>query len=216
MADPSVEKRLPRRSMLRRGEFTARYRRLLDHHYVRVEADRFDRRLERRRTKARQSAAVRCALSLIEIIGKRMGKGREVAATPMHVLANVDATRPDMGQYLFQRDQLLFRLMTAIIDHHIDRFISLAKRSPELAVRLIADGDFRLLILVGSTLRRDIDAGDAHPRTEVVTPQIEASTAVNADLHDMRVRPHEFSEVAVINVEVVKPFPDPAALGSRI
>ena len=115
-----------------------------------------------------------------------------------------------------QRDDLLAGQVAAVVDDDVDSRHLLHEATPEPAVCLIADEDPDVVAFVRPTGVLDVHSVDVAASAKIVLPHGEASTAEDADLHDMDLSADELGKVSVIDLEVVAPFPNAWTLGVRI
>src|SRR5262245_6061438 len=113
------------------------------------------------------------------------------------ILTEVHATTAKMRQHLLESHDLLFGLVSAVVDDDVDSGHLPAQRLPECAVGLVADEDPRALVLICFAGRLDVDAVDMTAGPEVRLPHVEASAAVHADLHEVNFLADELAEVTL-------------------
>jgi hypothetical protein len=148
----------------------------------------------------------------VEVGGYAMHVCVEAVAFPMHVLAEVDASGPKMGKHLFQRHQLLFGFVAAIVDEDVNPRMLMLESLPEPAIRLVAYRDARPIVLVHPARFLDVDAVDLALRAEILSPHRKAASAVNPDFEHVHLASHELAEMPMVELEVVDPFPDARTL----
>src|SRR5258708_7804601 len=101
--------------------------------------------------------------------------------------------------------------MTTIIDHNIHLRCVLLKLPPEVPVGLVSNKYPDALCLVSSTTLFNVNAVDSTAGTEIAFPHLEAAAAVYADLEDIDRFISEFGEMAIVNLKVMSPLPNPRA-----
>src|SRR5688572_7536015 len=107
-------------------------------------------------------------------------------------------------------------MMAAVVDGDIDTWQRGQRRSPECRVTLVADQHAHPVGGVSLDARLDVDAGDLAFRSEVLAPQVKTTAAINADFEQVCAAADKLCAVALVKVEVVPPFPDTAAVSTRI
>src|SRR5688572_2946223 len=103
------------------------------------------------------------------------------------------------------------RQMTAVVDDNIDARNGATKTIPELPVSLIANKHFGLLVGVFLARGLNVDAVKPALRAEIRLPHIQAAAAEDAYFKHVHLSPDKFAEMPMINVEVVRPFPNASA-----
>src|ERR1700730_7079531 len=102
--------------------------------------------------------------------------------------------------------------MTTVIDDDVDVRNVPFEAVPKAAVCLVTDEHFHSIVFVCLAGRLDVYAIDVARGSEVIFPHFQASTAVDADLQDVNSLASESTEVPVIDVKIMIPFPDTVAL----
>src|ERR1700730_6122346 len=102
--------------------------------------------------------------------------------------------------------------MTTVIDDDVDVRNVPFEAVPKAAVCLVTDEHFRSIVFVCLAARLDVYAIDLACGSEVIFPHFQASTAVHADLQDVNSLASESTEVPVIDLKIMIPFPDTMAL----
>src|SRR5262245_51477116 len=105
----------------------------------------------------------------------------------------------------------MVRHVTAVINNHIDQWSGRLEVAPECLVTLIADADPDLVRFINLAGWLDVDAVDDRLGTEIVCPHGQTAAAVYPDLKDMNWTVAKWRKVAVVNFEIMFPFPYAAA-----
>src|ERR1700677_1695596 len=106
--------------------------------------------------------------------------------------------------------------MPAVVEHDVDLRMLFNKSLPKSRIGLIADRHANPVCLVYSTRRLNVDAVDAGLVTEVVEPHSETAAAVDADFDHVDRLVDEPMKMAVVDVEVMAPFPDTGPLPQAV
>ena len=112
-----------------------------------------------------------------------------------------------MGKQFLERKDLMVRHVTAVIDNDIDQWSGRFEVAPECLIALITDADLDLIRFISLAGWLDVDAVDDRLRTEIVCPHGQTAAAVYPDLKDMNWPVSKWSKVAMIDVEIMFPFP---------
>jgi hypothetical protein len=104
--------------------------------------------------------------------------------------------------------------MSAIVDYNIQLWNLVFYSSPETPIGLVAYENVYAIVFVGFALGLDVNAVDMAMVPEVAPPHIQTSATVNPDLQDLNMCVSKFAEVPLVDIEVMIPFPDTAALSS--
>src|ERR1700680_479079 len=123
-------------------------------------------------------------LAGIQAVSEGANELREPVAHAVHVLADVDAPWPKVGEHFFQGGRLLLLRVTAVVDQDVHLRNSLAKALPHRAVRLISDVDRDLRRLMRHALRIDVYPVPPAAWPEVMPPHRQAAAAEDSDLDD--------------------------------
>ncbi len=133
----------------------------------------------------------------------------------MHVFTYVNTTGADAWKNLLHRDALLSRRVSAIVDNDVRcGECAIPKHPPPKQwVGLIADEYVCSGLFVCTTGGFDIDSIDLRRWAEIVSPHVERPARIHTDFNDYEAWPMpQRCEVAVVNVEIVAPFPDAATI----
>src|SRR5215469_13366116 len=117
-----------------------------------------------------------------------------------------------MRKHLLERHNLLFGQVSAIIDQYVETWNFVPDLLPESAVDLVADEDSGSVVLECFAGFAYIDSVHPALRAEIFPPHFETPAAIDAYLQDMNLFSNELLKVAMIDVEVVNPFPDSSSL----
>ncbi len=104
------------------------------------------------------------------------------------------------------------RKVATVVDHDVERSVLLDQRGQERWVRLVTDSDIDAGLGQGCRSGIDVDPHDHRATTQVVPPHLQGTTVRDADLEHDGCRAPKASEVALVNVEIVIPFVDQAAI----
>src|SRR5580704_2711651 len=116
-----------------------------------------------------------------------------------------------MREHCFQRNYLLFGLMTAVIDNNVYLRYFFLEPFPEGRVRLIADEDLDAVTRVGFAFFSYINSVNCAFWAKIVLPHFQAASAEDSDFNHVYFLADKLSKMPVINVEVVSEFPDAPA-----
>lgn len=125
----------------------------------------------------------------------------------VHLLAEINASGGDVWKHGLESGNLLLRLVAAIVDQDINLRDLLPKRPPKQRVRLVADEDSGSVLFVDTASGFDVDTIDVTSVTEVFVPHRQASTTVDSNLHEVDFPADKPPKVALVDVEVMAPFP---------
>jgi hypothetical protein len=116
-----------------------------------------------------------------------------------------------VGKHFLERDDLLFRLVSSVVDKDVDNWNFLLQPFPEIAIRLIADEYPSSLIFIRFTFLLNVHADHATTWPKIVLPHPQATAAENSDFQHRYFAPAKLLEVSMVDVEVVFPLPDTRA-----
>jgi hypothetical protein len=117
-----------------------------------------------------------------------------------------------MGEQLLKADDLLFGLVSAVIDDKIKERHFPPKLAPEISIGLIADKHFDQVVLVGLACWFDVNAINVSFGAKIVAPHFKAAAAVNANFKHVGFATSETAEVSMVDVKIVIPLPNAATL----
>jgi hypothetical protein len=117
-----------------------------------------------------------------------------------------------MGEQFLKADDLLFGLMSAVIDDKIKDRHFRSKPAPEFSIGLIADEHFDHAALVALARLLDVNAINVCFGAKIVAPHFEAAAAVYANFKHVGFAISETAEVSMVDVKIVIPLPNAATL----
>lgn len=152
---------------------------------------------------------------VVEGVVKPGDKRREVLKRPellvamvMHVLTDENTAGTEVRKRFLKCDDLLLGRMPAVVDDDVGWEKFVPKPLLEATIGLIANGDPGVFVFKHLANRRNVHARDSRPRAKVRMPHPHASTAINANLDEVRVLADELDQVPLVNFEVVQPLED--------
>src|SRR5208282_375534 len=83
-------------------------------------------------------------------------------------------------------------------------------------IRLVSYEHLYALVFVKLAGGLDIDPKDTALRTKIMPPHVQAPAAVYSDFQHIDGSPPELVEMAMVNIEIVTPFPDTPPLSVRV
>lgn len=106
--------------------------------------------------------------------------------------------------------------MPAIIDHSVEYGNLGAKPRPEIHIGLVADEDLSLRIFIDAARWFYINTVNGRSRPKIVSPHIEAATAVHSDFQYPGISVAKACKMLLIDVEIVLPLPDFTSVNAAV
>src|SRR5436309_2126584 len=100
--------------------------------------------------------------------------------------------------------------MASVVNDDVENRDLLPEAPPEITVGLISNEYAHRITFVSFAGRFDVDAIYFAPRSEVVSPHLQAAATVDADFQDVCIASAKTVEVAVVDLKVVVPLPNSA------
>jgi hypothetical protein len=98
--------------------------------------------------------------------------------------------------------------MPSVVDQDVEPRNFLPEPTPKLAISLITDEYSERLVLKGPTFLPYIKSVQMTPWTEILPPHFEATRAKYTHLQNMNFSPNKLLEMPMVNVKVMRPFPN--------
>src|SRR5215471_2870529 len=128
------------------------------------------------------------------------------------VFAKINTIRRDVGQHFLKRHDLMLRNVAPVVNQYIDKGNFGLQALPEVTISLVADKDFYPIGFKLFAGRVDVNTINIAFLPKIVAPHPQAAAGSNADFDDMDFLANEFPKMALINIEVMAPLLDAAAL----
>lgn len=144
----------------------------------------------------------------IEMIAQPADIGGETLMRVMDIFTKIDATRTKVGKQFFQRHDLLFGLVPAVINDDVKHGNLFLQMPPESPVRLVADEDAEPVLFEGLATFINVHAHHRAFFPEIISPHLQAAAASHADFENANLPAPELGKVPVIDVKIMPPLAD--------
>ncbi len=126
----------------------------------------------------------------------------------MNVFADIHPTGLEVWQHFLKGCNLLIGSMAAIIYQDVNFAYLFFEGRPKLTILLVAYENRHIVSLVFLTFWFDIDAINMASVAKIGSPHIQTTSAEYANFHNMSRLSDKATQVAMIEIEIVLPFPN--------